>query len=262
MAALKTFSRVVSLEPGNWVARYLAGEIQRSLGLLKPALENLEAVLSCASSNQQTEIGVQVVLSETRLALGRSLLRQGYKDRAKELFLGALDLCEAIFEGERGQRLAVKVVSDACWELGQLHHDDSDNTLVQERLYKFLELNEIDAKLTGLGDAYTLKHQRSWATLSILYAKLRLVFEPTDSFTLATSWCDLGTLLHKLGESRAGVKCLREALKRDPRNPYFWNALGVMSFHLSPRLAQHGLIRAAEYDTRVSTSRVHSYPAC
>lgn len=248
VAALKTFSRVVALEPDNWTARYLAAEIQRSLGLLKPALDNLDLVLQ----SKPQETGVQIVCAETSLALGRQLARQGYKARAKVLLEKALELSFTVMQGEKGQRLVAKIVSDACYEMARQEKTEMDS--IRDQLHQFLQANDIDSKLTGLGDRFNLNANSDWTTMSILYAKLRLLLEPPDSFTLASSWADLGVLLHRSQESKPAVKCFREALKRDPRNPFTWNSLGVAALDLSPKLAQHAFIRAAEYDPRVRST--------
>lgn len=278
IAALKTFGRVVQLEPDNWVAYHLAAEIQRSIGLMTPAISNLLKALSI----KPEETGVIVVLAETTLTLARNLLRQGYRTRALDALQEVLRLSVSVLEGQSGQRSAAKLVSDATLEFSRVlksmvDEDKPEEVKVKElfhRLAGILAVNAVDDKFTGLGDHFsvkrlehTLRSARSsipdlCRAAAVLFAKFKLLLEPPDSFTLATAWADLGTVLHQVASvempkdrsslQSAAVRCLREALKRDPRNPHFWNTLGVISFELSARLCQHAFIRASEYDSRVS----------
>lgn len=274
MAALKTFGRVVQLDSKNWVAYHLAGEIQRSIGMLSAAIKSFIQALELKPS----EVGIQVVLAESQLALARQLLRQGYAERGSSIYIDSVKTGCDVLKSSVGHRLASKVIGDAAFDLSQLlqreahqGHTTSELTALAPFLVDFLAGNQLDEKLTGLGDAYSIATLRESVNhdttalcrqLAASFAKTRLLLEPPDSFTLATAWADLGTVLFKLEqqtasqdssqEHKAPVRCLREALKRDPRNPNFWNSLGVVSYKISPRLCQHALIRASEYDNRVS----------
>jgi superkiller protein 3 len=53
---------------------------------------------------------------------------------------------------------------------------------------------------------------------------------------------------------KQAVACLTKALREDPGNDTYWNALGSMNFVGQPKTAQHAYIKALEIDNKVSST--------
>jgi superkiller protein 3 len=281
VAALKTFARTLELDPSMWQAKFCIGDVQRSIGLLDPAVNIFESILQ----ELPDEIGVQVVLAETRLSRARAHLRAGFLTRAEESLVEALvDAC-AIIETGRGLRVAWKVAAETLSELGRLQSfmftEAQRGTITS--LLKALRADNVDSKLGGLdavnvagvaskvgGDHEMPSHVVSSA-LAVLAGKMRVLLETGEGGeNVGTAWFDLALAFNSASDLlpsyelsppkddllRNAIQCLRFALKHEPSNAIFWNALGVLTFNLSPRLAQHAFIRAVEVTSRVGAIRM------
>ena len=272
VAALKTFAHIVEIDSSNWIARYQAADVQRSIGLLDAAVEELEQI----ARERPAEYGVLITLAETLFVRVRTHIRSGFHDRAVDGILAALDWSLRLIEHDRTIRVAWKIVSDCAYELGRMFKLDSDHVNAVrsafDKIKRHLEASQLDSKLTEIASPFTISEIKAVSTddfayfcryFAVLSYKMRLVHEPADSFSLASAWMDLGVAFFratpasesaeaKTARLHASIQCLREAIRRDPRHSIFWSALGVVAFDLSPRLAQHAFIRAIEYNQRVS----------
>lgn len=273
VAALKTFGHVLSLDPNQWPAKYLAADIQRSIGLLEPAIESLEDLLL----EKPDELGVIITLAESRLASARANLRSGQRQHATSQLFSAMDDTLIILKSGKGVRAAWKLVADTASELGKLPAVDGDSSQRSEELLRsylvILREQSIDSKMSAstyqvttsnLEESIsTLAHQ-AFLVLATVAFQARLIHDNANSLTFGAAWLDLGVALHHLRKTPfvsseeqgkavidASLACFRVALKGDPRNPLYWNALGVVAFEASPKLCQHAFIRAAEYSPRV-----------
>lgn len=85
-AALKALSKSLELQPDDWMASYLLGEVHRQMGHLTEAIESFESILDRASD----ATAVLLSLAQTRLSQGRAELTTGYLARSASSFLSAI----------------------------------------------------------------------------------------------------------------------------------------------------------------------------
>lgn len=100
--------------------------------------------------------------------------------------------------------------------------------------------------------------------LAILAFKMRVLLETQNEASIGSAWFDLGVSIAAVRPHLAtlslstspdvalhqAIRCLKFALHKEPVNSVFWNALGVLSFDISPRLAQHCFIKSITYNSR------------
>jgi superkiller protein 3 len=271
IAALKVFAKALSLDPDSWYAKFSIGDVQREIGLLEPAIKTFREILV----ERPSELGVKVVLAETALAAGLHEFRGGFIARAEQSFIEALSEATEIIDAGSATRIAWKIVGDSLTGLGKVPEPAllSSSRPLALRILDLVEEHHVDSKIDGM-DTVTATALRALATdvdspkfflaLSVLAFKMRVLLETQNEASIGSAWLDLGVSLAgvrphltALGLStptekalHQAIRCLKFALHKEPLNSIFWNALGVLSFDLSPRLAQHCFIKSIEHNSR------------
>lgn len=273
VAALKVFARAISLDRSLWYAQFCLADVQRELGLLEPAVATFKEIVA----SRPEELGVQVVLAETLLAKGRGEYQAAFLVRAEESFVSALEHASAIIDKGLALRVAWKIAADALAGLAGIGDRVWENKTspIVLKLLEVLEKNAVDSKIDGMAAVTVKILRRSVANISrqgfcwgvsTLACKMRILLETQNDETIGSAWLDLGLSLSNVrpyltvdlalpsssstSALHQAVRCLKSALHKEPMNASFWNALGVLSFDLSPRLAQHALIKSIEYGSR------------
>ncbi|KAK4048297.1 Superkiller protein 3 [Microbotryomycetes sp. JL201] len=271
VAALKVFARALELDPKSWFATFSIGDVQKTVGLFEPALEVFRSILT----DRPDEIGVKIVMAETALSDGLEQFRTGFTSRAEASLVDALTSATEIVEAGSATRIGWKVAGDCLSTLGKIQDaallDDSKS--LAARLHTVLVGQDVDSKIASMSCITTTMAETALAKydlpavlliVAVLTAKMRLLLEVRTESSGGSAWFDLGVsiaavrpfvstldldmstddLLHQ------AVRSLKSALQDEPMNAVFWNALGVLSFDLSPRLAQHCFIKSIEYNSR------------
>ncbi|GAA6047631.1 hypothetical protein NBRC10513_004089 [Rhodotorula toruloides] len=248
VAALKVFAKALALDPSSWFAKYSIADVQREIGLLDPAVKAFKEILV----DRPDELGVKVVLAQTALAKGLGEQKQGYMVHAEESLLEALEDSMAVIEGGSASRVAWKVTAEALVGLSRLSNPASPDSLgaALARLLTYLSKQDVDGKMAGLAAvtvadvraAVNTKPAVTAAALAVLSLKMRVLLETQNKAAIGSAWFDLGAL-------QQSIRCLKYALHKEPLNASFGNALGVLNFDLSPRLAQHSFIRSIQHNS-------------
>ena len=269
VASLKVFAKALSIDPTSWYAKFSIGDVQREIGLLESAVKTFREILV----ERPEELGVLVVLSETLLASGVEEMKGGSTARAEESFVAALEMAERIIGAGLATRVAWKVAGDALGGLAgiaELSKGD-EATTIGLRLLSILGEEKVDVKIEGM-DAVTAESLTAgfdgvgsavfFAGLQVLAFKMRILLETENDSSIGSAWLDLGLAISRLHPAvdstttdeaqHQSIRCLKFALQLEPLNSLFWNALGVLSFTLSPRLSQHALIKSIEHSPRAA----------
>lgn len=274
-AALKTFAKVLELDPDQWTARYCIADVERSLGNFEAALEILDQL----TEERPEEPGIRAVGAETRLLLGLAEAQSGYVLRAAASLGQALEASLVTLEKENLLRSAWKVAGDALFHLAQFQID-IDDTMVDDYVIPLVTLADelgVDKSLPSITAvtsdtvAEVLGNEEESSSLKMLTSavylyKLRVLLHAGDEEVAGSAWTDLATSLHRIAQvfKAAGdeqesttcvgeaIACAKEALKLEPGNEAFWSTLGNLCFGHSVQLAQHCYIKAAECNPRVS----------
>lgn len=271
VAALKVFARALTIDPSSWYAKFCIGDVQRETGLYEAAIETFREILLA----RPEELGVQIVLSETLLCLGQEQIAGGFSGRGERSLVDSLKIMEEVISKGLATRVAWKVTGDALSGLGALVILElaGESTPIAGRLLAKLEEEGIDGKIEAMDSMTTSLLAGSFeeegpselfAALAVLAFKMRVLLETQTDESVGSAWLDLGMAISSLRPLisilaldstsedilNQAIRCLKNGLRREPLNSIFWNALGVLSFDLSPRLAQHSFIKAIEHSPR------------
>ncbi|SGY22813.1 BQ5605_C019g08861 [Microbotryum silenes-dioicae] len=271
VAALKVFSKVLSIDSDNWFAKFSIGGVQREMGLFEPALTTFKDLLV----ERPDELGVQVVYAETLLSAGMEQLRTGFLSRAEESFVETLEQAIRVIETGGAKRVAWKLAGEASSNLVKIsecaHFERSKGLAIQ--LVKLAGEMDVDTKVDGidivtvaafLDVAQSSESPILFAGVAVLAHKARVVLDTHNEAAIGSAWADLGTsvanlrpYLSKLSPRftpetalHQAIRALKFGLHHEPFNSSFWNALGVLTFDISGRLAQHCFIRSIEHNSQ------------
>ncbi|GAA5901083.1 hypothetical protein JCM6882_006112 [Rhodosporidiobolus microsporus] len=279
IAALKVFVKALGLDPSSWFAKYAIADVQREIGLVEPAIKTFKEILE----ERPDELGVKVVLAETSLGKGLDEQRGGFMVRAEESLIEALREATSVIEGGTATRVAWKIAAEALVGLGKIPEPENANEvapLLATLLEQLAKLG-VDEKIAGATAVTVAAVQQAKAgdaqpavlasALAVLAFKVRVLLETQNEAAIGSAWFDLGVAISNFRSShlsspsaspafsvtaeqalQQAIKCLKYALHKEPLNSTFWNALGVLSFDLSPRLAQHCFIRSVEHNSRTA----------
>lgn len=265
-AAVKALARAQELSPNDWICSYFIGEVHHQTGRFQEAIDAFESILI----ERPSEIGVLMPLAQTHLDFGRHEISVGFLARAEQSFGMCVQVAvQAIRETSGFRNMAWKTAADAIFHLSKQSSffdvkfvrtilSDAISLLPAEtstRLSNLLSLPKISSNLPLSG------HQALEIAIVAYDCRLSSVDAATGS-----SWYDLGIALHywstksfsKVDQERANklaVECLTTALREDPGNDAYWNALGSVNFVAKPKSAQHAYIRALEIDHKVSVHK-------
>ncbi|KDQ10122.1 hypothetical protein BOTBODRAFT_164222 [Botryobasidium botryosum FD-172 SS1] len=268
VAALKALKRAQELRPDDWVCAYLTGDVQQQLGLYSTAVETFHGILE----KRPDEIGVLAMLSETYLALGREEFATGFLRRAEGSFIDSITVAKSVIDLSAGfRRIPWKTASDAVLELSKTAVFN-DPKAVGEALLSLAQLIAADdsagkKKIAGLISMSQLMDQLGDAPegLTALWLAVALFeYRATlgeDEGTTGSAHYDHAIVLHRLSmrvmaeEDKnscldQATDSIKQALREEPGNEAYWNALGAFNFASNPKIAQHAFIKALEYDSK------------
>ncbi|KAG9230261.1 putative Superkiller protein 3 [Amylocarpus encephaloides] len=277
IAATKAFQHAESFEHEvkareageTWFAKHMLSNVKRELGDYDEAINGYESVLA----DHPTEFGVAIALIQTLVESAWDGIDKGLfgyaAQRATETINEALKLAES---GSDAFNLW-KSVGDACsvfsWVQDRLADFPSSKIKHLLQLRSESEPYAMFADIDGVGidivfaDGLFPKDEREGLNLtqclhgSILAHKRAIHASAHDIHAQAVAYYNLGCVEHRahvcLGPFlkktstrylKAAVRCFKRAIELEAGNSEFWNALGVATSALNPRVAQHSFVRS------------------
>ncbi|KZT68315.1 TPR-like protein [Daedalea quercina L-15889] len=266
-AAVKALDRARELDPEDWICSYFIGEVQRQTGAYEEAITAFESILV----KHPSELGVLASLGQTYLDLGQAEIATAYTSRAETSFLAAIRVVLRLIDASPGyRRVAWKKVADATFHLSRFRQF-SDEDAVRTALGELIPLVS-DHPGTTLAGIMTLPISpdttSDTATLALQIAlaayEYRTSLGDHDDAARGSAHYDFGAALfayaRKVAQTAAestrqlGIHQIKEALRCEPTNEQYWNALGSATFESQPRVAQHAYIRALEINSKNSAT--------
>jgi superkiller protein 3 len=267
-AALKVFSRAEALDEKNWFAKYMLANVRRELGEFELACDGYRAVLSL----REREFGVLVALSEALMAMAWKYVETGYYGRAADGVVECVSVMEKVLQERTDAFNLWKTLGDACLLFSSIQSlaYKFPRSSVLRLLQSDLEPNEFDimADVDEVGHS-TFEKMKDGGLDDVttsLYAGIlaykRAIFATADDrHAHAVAWYNLGTAEYRayvvlpkteMKSRLAAVRCFKRTIKLEPGNHEFWNALGLATAELNPKVAQHSLVRALYINEKVS----------
>lgn len=255
------------LDEKNWFAKYMLANVRRELGEYEQACEGYRAVLVL----REREFGVLVALSETLLAMAWKYVETGYYGRAIDSVVECLSVAEKVIEERSDAFNLWKTVGDACmlfsWVQNLAHR--FPRTQVLRLVEGDFEASEFDimadVDLVGQEALEKIKAGNfdditAAVYMGILAYKRGIFASADDRHAHAVAWYNLGSAEYRVygtlkkREMRhrlAAIRCFKRTIKLEPGNHEFWNALGLATGELNPKVAQHSLVRALYINDKV-----------
>ena len=274
VAALKALAHAASISPDEWTCAFLMGVVHHQMGQYELAITKYEQILV----HHPDEPGVLLSLADAFLALGRSQFSTGFITRSDSSFASSIAICLGAIDASTSfRRVAWKTVADALFELSKTAVFANEEVVRDAvlRLCKALifdgDGSPLERTISGVGTYTSIASRleenvggRTVLWLAAAAYQFRVELCDHDDDTHASALFDFSVVLHRAASNgqkddqdvildQAG-EALKLALKKDPSNELFWNALGTINFERNPKLAQHSYIRALELDPKVRFS--------
>ncbi|KAL9114116.1 MAG: hypothetical protein Q9227_001888 [Pyrenula ochraceoflavens] len=287
IAATRAFSKAESLEnkPAEeqlWFARYMLANVSREIGAFGDAICGYESVLAM----KPNEFGVSVALLQTLAETAWSHLEKGMFGQAAETARKAFQTASQIAAVRSDVFNLWKSVGDACSVFGIISAEANSvdfEALVHllrlgfqgEEFRTLADVDHLDGDNISLSANGTLTDSPSRSIQAadrclqsaVLSYKRALHAASNNVHSHALSWYNLGWAEHQLftfstlhfGEQtrkkshrflKAAVRCFKRAIELEAGNSEFWNALGVVTTTLNPKIAQHSFIRSLHLNDR------------
>lgn len=209
-------------------------------------------------------------LAQTHFDLGREESSTGFFARAEQSFGDSAQVAIRIIKDTAGFRgMAWKIIADAMFSLSK-HPAFNDAQGVRSLLVQVAALatTKVSEEIAGLivlpdlSDSAPLGGLQALEVAIVAY-DYRISLGSTEDVALGSSWYDLGVALYSWTEKsltkdkhevihKQVVTSLTKALRQEPGNDTYWNALGSVNFVNQPKTAQHAYIKALEIDHKVN----------
>jgi superkiller protein 3 len=284
-SAARTFNYAENPEDGvkmnktgeSWFTKYMLANVNRELGAYDDAIKGYKEVLE----SKEQEFGVEIALLQTYLERAWHCIDTGFFGGAVDSAQEALDIATGIAEYLPQAFNLWKGVADACalYSVVQEKMEALPAQQVKDLLEKSFDTQHYEAfaDVDGVG-ADALKSLTSSSsslslciTASILAEKRAISSCAHDIHAQAVSWYNLGWTEYRAHISlerqapqtgsttnsktptrflKASMRCFKRAIELEAGNAEFWNALGVVTTQLNPKVAQHSLVRSLHLNER------------
>lgn len=250
----------------------MLANVRRELGEYDLACDGYRAVLEL----QPNEFGVLVALFETLLTAATAYVEQGFYGRAADSAVEGLRTAQAVIQVRSDLFNLWKTVGDACILFSWIQNLASQfpRQLVISMLEEDIDSTEFDlfADADGVGASAVEKLKgeeiddvTACLWMGILAYKRGIYATAEDRYAHAVAWFNLGCAEYRTYSALperdikfrlAATRCFKRTIKLEPGNHEFWNALGVATGELNPKVAQHSLVRALYINEKVRILQV------
>ncbi|PKY08061.1 TPR-like protein [Aspergillus campestris IBT 28561] len=282
IASTKAFEHAQQLEDtlsraekeNVWFARYMLANVKRELGEYEDAIARYEDVLSI----HPNEFGVSIALLQTLVESSWKSLDSGLFNDSIEQARKALLVARSIATERVDIFNLWKGIGDACTMCSFVKSKASKMPLdeMQKLLGTQLEtaafdlladVDELGATSMSLLKSEELSPSDRFMYASILAFKRAIHVSQQDIHAQAVAWYNLGwaeyrayKTVHIISKNKgkkpqrkflkAAIRCFKRAIELEAGNSEFWNALGVVTTSLSPKVAQHAFVRSLHLNDR------------
>ncbi|KIV83691.1 hypothetical protein PV11_05693 [Exophiala sideris] len=272
VAATRAFAKAESLDhdlPSDetWFAKYMLANVQREMGLFDEAIVAYKHVLEL----KPDEFGVLIALLQTMSESAWAKVALGMFGAGVKLATDAIEVATQIAQNNVDFFNLWKAVGDACSVLGHVKlHGNSANlqvvssllqTSLQNDLDNLADLDKVTIDILSADEADSTTIVADKCLFAAILAHKRAIHaSSTDQLAQAVAWYNLGwaeyqayvsggpLVKHGGKQSRrflkAAIRCFKHAIELEASNSEFWNALGVVTMTLSPKVSQHSFVRS------------------
>ena len=273
ISATRAFHNAENLDHGlpdeqTWFAKYMLANVQREMGAYDEAIEGYNNVLAI----KPDEFGVAIALLQTLAESAWAKTDLGMFGYAAGLANQAIEKAKSIAQTRPQLFNLWKAVGDACSVMARTptHNKNADLASLQVLLHEgdasvdltiLQDVDEIDGSTLAAQTNGTTNHAthntEPLLAAAILAHKRGVHASSEDPHAQAVSWYNLGWAEHQghalTGQTdpkkkqrflKAAMRCFKRAIELEAGNSEFWNALGVVTMNLSPKVSQHSFVRS------------------
>ena len=253
-----------------WFSEYMYSNVKRELGDFEEAIVGYKNVLK----SRPKEFGVSIALLQTHVDSAWRNIELGFFGQAAQGAVHTLRVGKVISDYHNEAFNLWKAIGDAfsVFSWVQSYISDLPKELACDLLETGVDLDiyEILAEADGIGKV-TLRELSTSKTspslyicmsLAILSHKRAIHVCANDIHAQAVAWFNLGwteyrthTCLHggfrehpKKKQSfkylKTSVRCFKRAIELEAGNSEFWNALGIVTTQMNPKVSQHAFVRS------------------
>ncbi|KAL8797526.1 MAG: hypothetical protein Q9195_000342 [Heterodermia aff. obscurata] len=290
VAATKAFEHAQKLEGDpesgdigqKWFTEYMLANVQRELGGFDEAISRYEHILTA-----RQELGVSLALLQTLVEGAWRNIELGFFGRAAEGAGRSIIVAQNIATKRTNVFNLWKAVGDACsifsWvgdsaakapiDHLRLLFDHSRDSRFYDTLANIDKIDEHSVEELWL-DTSASQAPNFWIIAAILAQKRAVACSNDDLHARAVAWYNLGWTEYRAHVGRldemeqnykkgsmkylkACVQCFKRAIELEAGNAEFWNALGIVTTEMNPRVSQHSFVRSLylnEKNARVWTN--------
>ena len=261
-AALKSFARAETLNPGNWYAKYILGNVQKDVLEYERACETFRSILI----DHPDEFSVSLSLAQTLLTWAYSSFRTGEFSKSIDIALEGVVVAKNLVEGKEELSEAWKLIGDASY-LGSLVQVEGSRQLAHLASDILGVADEHDTVVDGDESLFDGEEKESNMREKLLRCNVgamekMVTFTEGDRLAHSAAFFNLGLAKHRLIASqvtestptsvRPTLECFKKAIQSEPRNFEYWNALGVVTARHFPSVAEKAFSRCLKINERVS----------
>ncbi|KAJ5115018.1 hypothetical protein NUU61_000777 [Penicillium alfredii] len=280
IAATKAFEHARTLESNLsdeekeqiWFARYMLANVRRELGEYDDAINSYEDVLN----SRPNDTGVTIALLQTLAESSWKSLDSGLFHDASELAQKAIRVASSLAQVRSDIFNLWKAVGDACANFSYMQKKVEALSASDLKALLVIQLDpaalDLMTEIDGVGkDWLKPSEEDSMSTdlciyLSILAYKRAIHVSLQDVHAQAVAWYNLGWSEYRAYRSvnlassstskkprqflKASMRCFKRAIEIEAGNSEFWDALGVVTTSMSPKVAQHSFVRSLHLNDR------------
>jgi superkiller protein 3 len=266
-SALRTFNYALEPHDGvdmkvtgeRWFAKYMLANVYRELGQYEEASIGLQAVLD----ERPTEFGVLMSLLQNHVEHAWRCVEMGLFGQAVENAKQAIATADKISGDSPNAFNMWKAVGDACsiFSWAQVSVPDFPLDTMQKLLNMSADtktyepLADVDKISPSLLENADRALSLSKPLIASLLAFKRAIHSCShDIHAQAVAWYNLGWAEQRAQagsdpkngkkHSSAAVRCFKRAIELEAGNAEFWNALGIVTTTLNPKVSQHSFVRS------------------
>ncbi len=261
----------------TWFAKHMLANVKRELGDYDDAIEGYRAV----SEGRPEEFGVSIALIQALVESAWDGIEKGLFGYATKQAADAIDTALKLAQTRHDAFNLWRAVGDAAsvYSWVQSRILDFPGTQIE----KLLQISDekdaygIFADIDGVGVDVVLakglysKDEQDGLNLTrclhaaILAHKRAVHASSHDIHAQAVAYYNLGWVEHRAHVClctglkkkstrylKAAVRCFKRAIELEAGNSEFWNALGVVTSELNPKVAQHSFVRSLFLNERSS----------
>ena len=290
VAATKAFEHAQKLEGDpesrdigqKWFTEYMLANVQRELGAFEGAISRYEDILAV-----RQELGVSLALLQTLVEGAWRNIELGFFGRAAEGARRSIAVAQSIATKRKNVFNLWKAVGDACSiyssvgdsgakapvEHLRLLFDNGTDSQFYDTLANIDKIDEHSVEELWM-DNNANQAPDFWILAAILAQKRAVACSNDDFHARAVAWYNLGWTEYRahvggldqieqsgkkgpLKHLKACVQCFKRAIELEAGNAEFWNALGIVTTKMNPRVSQHSFVRSLylnEKNARVWTN--------